>query len=309
MKLTILFLSAALTSISFAADFNNHMTSGSMVSPAQWHQFNNNQTDFAATSLSNTDKTGDSEDKMSGSWLYAGGVYGINPNLKLATQFGYGNYSAESSGSNYDSKSTVLAPSMTYASGDIVIAVALTYNQDTIEFSGTELSNSYIIPTFAALYNQENFEAGFSYSGEKKEDGADDELDIEEASVMTFHGRYKLDSQSAVGGSFKNTGYASVDSDNNKDQQSLRATYENWNDKLRWDGQFNYNGAYYKSETEGFSSSTIATMGFGGGADFKMNETTNVGGALTYETGSETANDTKVSVTNTTFSVRGNMLF
>jgi hypothetical protein len=306
------------------AEFDNHLTNTTIVSPAQLYQVNQLKTDFALgydSSESSTKLDGADETKASvtGTNLFAAGIYNVsNIGLRAGLTVNYltgttksdvlvGTEMAEVEG---DVSAMVLTPVVAYTAGPVVVGAALDIVSETAKIEdGDEAKGSSNIFRPGVLFADKGIEAGLTYTSPNRKDAEDtDELSQYNAAEVTAHGRYALTNDLAVGGILTNVNNKAIDEDLYKDQIQVTATAEMNLGAVKVDGDLGYNTAYYKNK-DVMDTDSIGTIALGAGADYAVNKDTAVGGGLGYEFGSESANDTEYAVNDLTLAVRGNMKF
>jgi hypothetical protein len=321
--MTVIAAAALISGSALAKDaaFENHLQSKPIVSPAQLYQVDQSKSDFslgyASSKLStDNDDTGKTTSSETGTELFAAGIFNVKSiDLRAGMSVDYITGSTEDKNdagkAEGDATWMVFTPQAAMPIGPVVVGAAFDLVQETKKVEDAdEAKANYNTFRPGVLFANKDLEAGITYVSPHNSPAIDEdkELPVVKPAEVTLHGRYALDRDFALGAILTNNDYSAINDDTQKDQTELTVTSEYTAGAIKVEGDLGYNSAYYK-DTENITPLNIATMELGAGADYAVNKDAAVGGALTYEFGSETSKGTDYAVNDLGFAIRGNVQF
>lgn len=309
-----LVVSGSLLAESQSQTFNNNLHSKIMISPAQLYQVKGARTDLAigfdsGSSEVKTDVAKQTTD-VTATNFNAAGVYSMTDfGVKAGLDVKYGMQTTEPENSDkFDSTVTQIAPVALYSWDMLTVAAKYNFISRTTEIpAGEDLDTSYALFTPAVLVSQDVWEAGLVYTAPVSKADSNEE-EVREPANVTLHGRYAVMPELKVGGSVAQLNWAAIEEDVLKDRTIVTANAEWALNQLALEGLVSYSTAAYDIDAAA-SIETIAQWGLEAAADYSLNPTTTVGGALGYTMGSDDVAGTELTNSDLAVSVRGNLMF
>ena len=237
-----------------SANFNNHLHSNVMVSPAQLYQVTAGKTDvsinFDMTNSETKSSAAKTESEGTGTTLMVTGIYSV-PNVPfkagLDLNYAMGSADAKNNGTKVaesDSSTTTFAPVFVYSVADMIhVGAKYAITTDSSKTKGAETQDvNYGIFTPGVTVAQTGWEAGIVYNTAVDEEAKKaTELDAYVPSAMAVHGRYAVMPELALGGMITQKNWNAIN-DNMKNQTLVNANAEWTMNQLKVEGTLGWAG-------------------------------------------------------------------
>lgn len=322
-----------------SANFDSHLHSAMIVSPAQIYAVQGLQTDLTLGYRKSDHETIIDGGKWDFEWMSSIlnltavtnlPVSGLNLGLNISAMMSAPDEIVKGEGipellrtntqrahTKYiDISALQISPLVSYHLKDM-ISLGLRFNYQYIDreyaagrmFQGEALhtsSSSYSI-TPAFTVTAADFEAGVAW--QTAESGAD----VEVPAILTMHGRYALDAGLNLGGIYQLKRYSAM-LPNHEDQSVLRAAVEWKGERLRIEGNLAYATSFYENEAN-ITAHNISTLSGHTAIDYRITDNAIAGATAGYTFGKETVDSTadrqatEYNMQEMDFALRGNYFF